>query len=129
MCCEYNMPGIKKTHVTLRLLITLIFFFLSLDCCQGSAADMAKIAMVNIAKQFESKWKDYHLTSLQQSCSASQSPVKESSPSGAVARGLTAPHIALQIHDELVIELPEEDLANVQASKQPCFSLSLSLSP
>jgi DNA polymerase-1 len=30
-------------------------------------------------------------------------------------RGLTAPHLALQIHDELVIELPEQDLARVQA--------------
>lgn len=30
-------------------------------------------------------------------------------------RGLRAPHLALQIHDELVIELPKEDLDRVQA--------------
>lgn len=85
---EINSPNTTQRRAAERCAVNTI--------CQGSAADLMKIAMINIAKKFEEGWPDYYATDEGQ-------------------RGLTAPHLALQIHDELVIELPEQDLARVQA--------------
>jgi len=73
-----------------------------------------KMAMINIAKKFEEGWKDYYSTD---GHSLSQASIfrcfSQDSPPGG-RKGLLAPHLALQIHDELLIELPRQDLYRVR---------------
>jgi len=73
--------------------------------CQGSAADLMKIAMINIHRRFEEMWKNtFPCDPYGPSSLSSSSP----SPSS------LAPHITIQIHDELLLDVPKGSLSAVK---------------
>ncbi|KAL6069130.1 Helicase and polymerase-containing protein TEBICHI [Balamuthia mandrillaris] len=84
--------------------------------CQGSAADLVKVAMINIHKRLASRWPSYLSANWfdGRGTSVSETPME-------------APHLAIQIHDELVFEVPSELIEEVKAIVQHEMENAVSL--
>jgi DNA polymerase theta len=75
---------------------------------QGSAADLVKTAMINIAKEMHIRWGAWWC---QENVDARR-----------------VPHLVLQIHDELLFDVPREHLTEVAHLVKECCSNAIPLS-
>ncbi|KAJ3340685.1 hypothetical protein HDU93_006542 [Gonapodya sp. JEL0774] len=78
---------------------------------QGSAADLVKVAMIKVAEQFRIRY----------GCWFEVDDVN-------VTPARQVPHLVLQIHDELLFEVPESILEEVKGIVAHCMSTAITLS-
>lgn len=83
---------------------------------QGSAADIVKLATVNIQKRLREAYPAAPLSHQHARPGESHSPARPPGRRGVGASRLRGAYFVLQLHDELIYETTEEDLIQVPTS-------------
>ena len=78
--------------------------------CQASAADLMKVAMINVVHALQSFSSSQRATAVRPSCQPNDDQFRESKVRTCVS---IPARIVLQIHDELLLEVDEKNLADV----------------